>query len=182
MGAAKRIAKEQIAAVYGLGAALGILERGNPDDDLHALVDALTGCRSISKLTETQGRAVIAELRRRAGDAPQSRRKPKQHPTTPGGMTDGQQRKVWKLMYDLQKVSPSSAPIGERLCGVIYKELAVDATPRTPFRWLDYKQGVQLIEALKKYVNHAGNSGKGGDTDDGSTGTAGAASPGGPAG
>lgn len=182
MGAAKRIAKEQIAAVYGLGAALGILERGNPDDDLHALVDALTGCRSISKLTETQGRAVIAELRRRAGDTPQSRRKPKQHPTTPGGMTDGQQRKVWKLMYDLQKASPSSAPIGERLCGVIYKELAVDATPRAPFRWLDYKQGVQLIEALKKYVDHAGWTGKEGGADVGAARNVESAPAGGPEG
>lgn len=182
MGATKLIAKEQIRTIYALGAASGILERGNKADDLHGLVDALTGSSSISRLTEAQGRTVIAELRRRAGDAPQSRRKPKQHPTTPGGVTEGQQRKIWKLMYELAKISPSGAAIGERLCGVIRKELGVDAVPPDPFRWMDYKQGGRLIESLKKYVNHADRAGKDGGADAGASGNAESAPAGGPEG
>lgn len=182
MGAAKLIAKEQIRTIYALGASLGILERGNKADELHALVDALTGSSSVSRLTEAQGRTVIAELRRRASDAPQSRRKPKQHPTTPGGVTEGQQRKIWKLMYLLAKVSPSGAAIGERLCGVIHKELGVDTVPLDPFRWMDYQQGGRLIESLKKYVSHAGGTGKEGGNGGGAAGDAGTTPAGGPEG
>ena len=43
---------------------------------------------------------------------------PKTHPERPGGATDGQQRKVWALMYQLAKEDkePSAASLGERLC------------------------------------------------------------------
>lgn len=34
---------QQIRKIYAIGNALGIVERGNEDDDLHALVSALTG-------------------------------------------------------------------------------------------------------------------------------------------
>ena len=86
--AAGQISKEQIKQIYGLGAALGILERGNPDDSLHALVESLTGKSSVSQLTAAQGQKVIKNLRS------QSQKEKKQYSAAPEGMTEGQQRKV----------------------------------------------------------------------------------------
>ena len=42
---------QQIRKIYAIGNALGIVERGNEDDDLHALVSALTGKDSVKSLT-----------------------------------------------------------------------------------------------------------------------------------
>ena len=126
---------QQIRKIYAIGNALGIVERGNEDDDLHALVCALTGKDSVKALTYTEAQAVIADLQKRQGAAPLPRHKPKTHPERPGGATDGQQRKVWALMYQLAKADkkPSTASLGERLCGIIRKELKVDSTPQQPF-------------------------------------------------
>lgn len=72
-------------------------------------------------------------------------------------MSDGQRRKVWRLMYQLEELDdkPSSAKLGDRLCGIIKKELHIDCTSKQPFRWLTYQQGSKLIEKLKKYVENA---------------------------
>ena len=136
---------QQIRKIYAIGNALGIVERGNEDDDLHALVSALTGKDSV----------------KRQGAAPLPRHKPKTHPERPGGATDGQQRKVWALMYQLAKADkePSTASLGERLCGIIRKELKVDSTPQQPFIWLDFRACNKLIEVLKGYVNNAKRGG-----------------------
>lgn len=58
------------------------------------------------------------------------------------------------MMYELQKrdTAPSAASLGERLCGIIKKELQVDAVPAQPFAWLTFQDGNKLIEVLKKYV------------------------------
>ena len=143
---------QQIRKIYAIGNALGIVERGNEDDDLHALVSALT---------YTEAQAVIADLQKRQGAAPLPRHKPKTHPERPGGATDGQQRKVWALMYQLAKADkePSTASLGERLCGIIRKELKVDSTPQQPFIWLDFRACNKLIEVLKGYVNNAKRGG-----------------------
>ena len=47
---------QQIRKIYAIGNALGIVERGNEDDDLHALVSALTGKDSVKALTYTGDR------------------------------------------------------------------------------------------------------------------------------
>lgn len=83
-----------------------------------------------------------------------------------GKMSDGQTRKVWQLMYSLEKLDkkPSSAKLGDRLCGIIKKELHIDALPKYPFAWLTYQQGVKLIEILKKYIANAQRRKDGGNT------------------
>ena len=75
--------------------------------------------------------------------------------TVPGRASEGQQRKIWALMYKLQAASPSKAPIGDRLCAIIKKELGIDAVPKNPFAWIDYKGGNKLVEVLKGYVKTA---------------------------
>lgn len=154
----KPIAPYQIKKIYAIGNALGIVERDNDQDNLHLLVEAMTGKESVKALAYSEANGVIAELQRRQGGyvPPQSKRKTV-HPEVAGGATEGQQRKAWQLMYELQKldVVPSSASLGERLSGIIKKELRVDATPQRPFSWLDFKTTNKLIEILKKYISSA---------------------------
>ena len=78
--------------------------------------------------------------------------------TAPGHTSEGQRRKVWALMYRLQDASPSKAPLGDRLCAIIKKELGMDAFPKDPFAWISYKDGNKLVEVLKGYVKTAQKS------------------------
>lgn len=161
------IDNQQIRKIYAIGNALGIVERGNEDDNLHSLVAALTGKTSVKSLTYSEAQAVIADLQRRQGrSTPPRQRKAAAHEERPGGATEGQQRKVWALMYQLEKKDtvPSTASLGERLCGIIRKELKVDAQPSRPFAWLDFRTCNRLIEVLKKYVaNVKGSTGGDGE-------------------
>ena len=147
----------QIKALYALGGSLGIVERGSHDDGLHALVGVLTGKETVTALTQKEANLVLAELRNRMEGMADPPKKKKQHPTTPGGMTGGQQDKVWRMMYQLTDCDPvpSSASLGIRVAGIIRREFGIDATGDDPFRWLTYQQGSQLIEALKGYVKSA---------------------------
>lgn len=116
---------QQIKKIYAIGNALGIVERGNEEDALHSLVAAVTGKASVRALTSTEAQAVISELQQRQGTPP-PRRKPKTHTERPGGATAAQQRKVWALLYELQKAdtAPSRATLGQRLCGILKKGAA----------------------------------------------------------
>lgn len=158
------ISAQQIKKIYAIGQALGIVERGNDGDNLHSLVAAITGKESVKALTYVEAQAVIANLQQRQGAALLPRR-PKTHAERPGGATDGQQRKVWALMYELQKrdTAPSTASLGERLCGIIRKELKADALPQQPFAWLDFRTCNKLIEVLKKYVANVKKQHPGGE-------------------
>lgn len=156
---------QQIRKIYSIGNALGIVERGDENDNLHTLVAAITGKDSVKALTYAEAQAVIADLQQRQGAVPLPRHKPKTHTERPGGATEGQQRKVWALMYELQKrdTAPSTASLGERLCGIIKKEMKVDAGPQQPFIWLDFKTCNKLIEVLKKYVANVKKQPPGGE-------------------
>lgn len=67
----------QIRTIYALGNALGILDRGNADDELHAFVAAKTGKSSIKELTSAEGEAVIVALQKRQTEKPKRSGKPK---------------------------------------------------------------------------------------------------------
>ncbi|ADU26092.1 phage protein GemA/Gp16 family protein [Ethanoligenens harbinense] len=100
------ITKQQIKSIYALGAGLHIVGRGH-DDELHALVDGLTGKESITALDRDEAQRVIAELMRRmrgTPPVPPARKKPRHYEEAPGGITADQQRKVWALMYELKKI------------------------------------------------------------------------------
>ncbi len=155
---------QQIKKIYAIGNALGIVERGNEEDALHSLVAAITGKGSVRALTSAEAQAVINDLQQRQGTPP-PRRKPKTHTERPGGATAAQQRKVWALLYELQKAdtAPSRATLGQRLCGILKKELHIDALPKEPFAWIDFETCNRLIEILKKYVANAGKGPPGGE-------------------
>jgi hypothetical protein len=146
-----------------MGARLGILESGNKNDMLHTLVYQLTQKESIKSLTEDEYKLVVKDLAERLKlqnmDIPPCHpyKAKKYEDSGRGMMSDGQRRKVWQLMYQLEKldIEHSSAKLGDRLCGIIKKELHIDTIPKAPFKWIKYSQGVKLIEILKKYVANA---------------------------
>lgn len=170
----ENITKEQIKHIYALGSAVGILDRGNKDDDLHALVSARTGKDSISALSVTEAKNIERDLmdRMRLGNRTEpldQRKKPSLHKkpdgeksTTPGMMTNEQQRLAWRMIYRLTELDTrqagTAATPGERMCGAIRKELGIDVSIKDPMRWVSFDAGQKLIEQLKRYVRSAERS------------------------
>lgn len=154
---------QQTQRIYAMGARLGLVESGNKNDLLHELVYCITEKESIRELTEDEYKSVVKELAERLKlqsleEPPQKQYKAQNYQNGGRGkMSDGQRRKAWRMMYQLAELDdkPSSAELGDRLCGIIKKELAIDANRKKPFEWLTYQQGVKLIEILKKYVANA---------------------------
>lgn len=160
----RAIEQFQIKKIYAIGSALGIKGSGS-GDELHALVGGVTGKDSIKSLTYQEAGAVIARLEELQGKAasPRSRsRKPQEHQSRPGGVTSGQQKKIWALMYELKKYDevPNDVQLGDRLCAVIKKEFGEDAIAKNPFAWITFEQGNNLIEILKGYVASARKRGE----------------------
>ena len=145
--------------IYALGSRLGLLENGNNDDLLHNLVFRLTGKRHISKLTESEYKTVINDLytQLKINNYDEPPHPKHEYSSVPGMMSAGQQKMVWKLMYQLKEydVQDVSVSLGDRLCAIIKKELHADAAVKQPFRWLSHAQGTKLIEILKKYISSA---------------------------
>lgn len=154
------INSSQIQQIYAMGAKLGLLDNNNHKDDLlHVLVYGLTGKENIKKLNNAECKIVTDELSKRMKQLQiaQQKHKTKKYEDTAKGMTAGQQRKVWALMYQLVELDlkPQTATIGKRLCGIIKKELHIDALPNDPFMWLGFDEANKLIESLKRYIKSA---------------------------
>lgn len=157
----QKIEPFQMKKIYAVGHALGIVKQGGKEDELHALVAGVTGKDSIRTLSYHEAAAVITRLEELQGGtaaakrdkAPNSRTS---HKERPGGVTAGQQRKIWALMYELKKYDkePNRVQLGERLCAVIKKELGTDALAKNPFAWISFHQGNTLIEVLKGYAEN----------------------------
>jgi len=156
----ENISKEQIKSIYALGASLNIVGRGTSDDNLHQLVEGITGKDSVLGLTQAEADKVLAELRQRMRLENQTAplKSKKQHPEKPGGLTSSQQKKIWAMMYELRSYDekPNPASLGDRLAGIIRKELHIDATAQNPFAWLNHPDGTILIDQkLKNYIRSA---------------------------
>lgn len=144
----------QIRKIYAIAGALGM--KGNDRyDPLHDLISDMTGKESVHDLSYADACRVIGELEARQGTPPPRKGGRPLRKSAPGRVSEGQQRKIWALMYKLEEASPSTAPLGNRLCAIIKKTLGVDAFPAAPFAWVDYKGGNKVIEALKGYVTTA---------------------------
>jgi len=139
---------------------LGIYEKNNKDDDLHAIVYRVTKKESIGLLTGREADLVIGELvklknSRAKADRKNTRGK-KEREHRPGMITPGQERAVWRYMYRLEEVSKKSSQKtrAERLCAIIKKHIHVDASTRDPLRFLSFSAGSTLIEVLKKIIQY----------------------------
>ena len=142
-------AQDKLKKIYGLAKNAGMSgKQGN--EDLHALVAAVCGKDSLKELTNSDYAAVIKELQKRADTSGDYQKKSKGNAK---GMTEGQERKIWRLMYELEELSPSSAVLGDRLCGIIKKEFKIDATSKNPLAWFSFSDASRMIEILKRYVS-----------------------------
>lgn len=144
----------QIRAIYALGSKLGI-NQNSREDNLHQLVYSITGKESIKGLTNYEAARVQSELSRIEGMGEKQNKKPIDIP--PGKMSEAQQKKAWSLIYKLQEIAPSSASPAERMRGAVKKIIDMDINPYcdSPFRMVTVKQGIKLIDTLKKYVASA---------------------------
>lgn len=154
MTTVKTIQPWQIKKMWAISKALGMEK-----DDLYALI----GADSLHELDMKKANEAISRLNQMQGSYTPTKTNKKAHTEVSGMATEGQQRKVWALMYQLQEFDspPSSATLGERLCGIIKKELKISATLEKPFIWLDFKSTNKLIEILKKYISSASKKGGG---------------------
>ncbi|MBQ8298006.1 MAG: DUF1018 domain-containing protein, partial [Ruminococcus sp.] len=145
--------------LYALAAGMGMVERNNKDDPFHQLVAGITDKTSVSELTDSEAKAVEHELleRIRLGkqNKPLKRKKTKTKSTVPGMMSEQQQKLAWRLVYRLCELEPTEATASKRLIGAIQKVLGVTASTKDPFRWINFEDGVKLIESLKRYVRSA---------------------------
>lgn len=149
-----KISSCQLRKIYAIAQSLGMVTR-NGDDALHDLTESMTGKEHLKELTYEEALKLIGELETKQGDIPPPRKRARPVKSRSGGASDGQQRKVWALMYQLQQVSPSTALPGDRLCGIIRRELQMDAFATNPFAWIDYPTCIRLIEAIKGYIKSA---------------------------
>lgn len=159
----------QRGQIFAISSALG-LTGGGRDDELHVLIYGLTGKESIKALNREDAEKVIRRLKELQGPhtAPEKsgkeyRKKEKKH--VPGGVSAGQERKVWALMYALKEYDKKESPasLGKRLSAIIKKELKIDATEKAPLQWLDFRKGNTLIEILKKYIEREEKKARAGD-------------------
>lgn len=140
--------------IFGAAKSAGITDSG----DLHELVYNVCGKESLKEITKHDYLIVIKELEMRSSGRQKSRKTSSPAKTRAvGGMSQGQIALVWRLMYELRNYDrePSTVSLGERLCGIIKRELKIDAQPKEPFVWLSYKDGSVLIERIKNYVYSA---------------------------
>ena len=157
---ALKISKSQIHNLYAIAAKMKLVESGNKNDEFHSVVYSVTGKNSVSALTgaefyKVRDRLIEIQGSENKVNSKKSRKKKKEEVNEIEGMTQGQTAKVWYLMYEFAKHSPSHAAVGERLKGIIKRQLKMDVDVKKPFVWLTHKQGNQLIEILKKYVTNA---------------------------
>ena len=157
---ALKISKSQIHNLYAIAAKMKLVESGNKDDEFHSVVYSVTGKTSVSSLTGAEFYKVRDRLIEIQGSENQLssgkvKKKNKEEVNEIEGMTQGQTAKVWYLMYEFAKYSPSHASVGERLKGIIKRQLKMDVDVKKPFVWLTHQQGNTLIEILKKYVANA---------------------------
>lgn len=150
---------QQTQKIYAIAARLGLVENGNKNDLLHELIFAKTQKRSVRELDELQYKSVVDELmgRLKVQNLEEPAKAKRSYQRGRNGITEGQQKKVWQLMYELEKYDKeqNTATLGRRLCGIIKKELHIDAAVKDPMRWLTYADGSKLIEKIKIYIANA---------------------------
>lgn len=159
---ARRQEKDGIKYIYALGRELGLSDSAlGHDDDLHILVEGVTGCSSIKELSAAEQDAVIHELlRRKAAAAPETlhrSKKPRHYDEIPGRMTAKQQKYAWYLMSEINKFDPprNDTALRYRLSGLIAKQFHMTSFPEDPFRFLTRAQGAALINGLKNMAGEA---------------------------
>ncbi len=154
-----KISKEEIKILYSTASSAGFVDNSNHYEDVfHQIVYGLTGKQSVKELTHQEYVKVKIRLEELTTD-------------TPNGMiTIKQKRKVYAMMKELSKLSPSEKSNDERLCGIIRKNLKITSFPAEPLRWVRKKEVIKLIQILGYYIDNEKKKTKKGDAEDGGYG------------
>ena len=116
--------------IFGLARELGINR-----DELHILVNGVTGCTSITELNKKQTYAVIKELNDRiklSGKTARKSSKPKKEETiVPGMITPNQKRYCWNMMYHLAELEPRETAVVRECAVPSARYLALRQSPKT---------------------------------------------------
>lgn len=147
--------------LFGLASQVWAGRNVEQSEELHALVEGITGKSSIKALDASEFLQVILELERRlpacsSVHAPSKvPAKSKARPTSMASVA--QEAKAFRLMYELIKYDavPDKSTAGVRLCGIIRKELHVDVGAKNPFEWVSAANARRLIDTMQGYVNTA---------------------------
>ena len=139
----EKITKDEIKILYAMAASAGFVDNSNHDDDiLHQIVYAITEKTSVKQLTYSEYLAV----KRRIEELTEA--------NIDDMITVKQKKKVYALMKQLVKLSPSEISIEERLCGIIRKNLKITASPAEPMRWVRKKEATKLIQIIGYYIEN----------------------------
>lgn len=112
------------------------------NEDIHALVYAVTGKDSLKELNNREVTAVATRLREIEGGISRPEKKNFTHGGSKG--TERQRKKIYMFMKDLGWNEA-------KICKLAKKMFQTDAV-----EWLDFKQCSDLIEALKKIQERKG--------------------------
>lgn len=156
MNAVKTMEPWQLKKIFAIARTLGI-----DKDDLHAMAEV----DSLKELDSKGANEVLSRLEKmQGGYVPPKASANKTKRTEVAGMaTNAQCDKIWALMYSLKSLdnTPVSASLGERVSGIMAKELHLTATEKDPFKWLSFEDAGKIIEIIKQYVRNAKKKGGG---------------------
>jgi len=151
--ASKRV-PSRYSRIWSAARALGITS-----NELHDIVERETGKHSLKDLTDKQVDYIGTLLWNMDAGREYV---PKQTSSfkfeeTPGGVSEGQYKKIIALMCELRKLdaAPIPATLEQRVAGIIKAYLRMSASSDNPYRWLKYYHGVKLIETIKGILDTA---------------------------
>lgn len=130
------MAQATIRTIWGLAKCS---ELSLNDDELHALVEGITGKESIKKLSKREIGLVVRKLQKMKDSATREGRRRRN--ITGNIATVNQRKKIYKLAQELGWEKQSRV---NGMCKRMFGVSSVD--------WLNYIQCSKLIEALKKMV------------------------------
>lgn len=147
--------------LYGMAKNIWPDNKKDTDENLHALVEGVTGKASISKLTDAefvQAFQALEEHMALRGIPGYSKAKATPQRQNISGMaTKLEQDKMWKLMYLIIGCDekPDKTTAGARMCGAVKEILGMDVGLEKTLDWVKKEQAFTMIESLKGYLKTA---------------------------
>ena len=153
------IEKWQIKCIHTYGNELGIVDQSAQSegimDELHLLINCLTGKCSSKELTYSEANVVLSRLKdmMKVGNRPLKYRTaavPEKEPERTGMASAGQIKKIWRLMYTLQSYDKPGGQAGnlkKRLKAILRASAKVD-----DLKFLTRSRANTAIEAIKGII------------------------------
>ena len=141
----KKISKEEIKILYGIASSAGLVENNNHDDEFHQIVYQVAEKTSVRDLTQEEYRKVKKRLKEYTLLTAEN---------IDGMITVKQKQKIFVMMKELEKLSPSKISRDERLCGIVRKNLKISSFPSDPLKWVRKKEATKLIQILGHYIDN----------------------------